>query len=67
MKPAASKTVSAATFVVVTVETVAKDALPYERIWPDSTEPLLRLITCGGEPFPQGGFPDNTIVYARLA
>ena len=56
-----------ATFVVVTVETVAKDALPYDRIWPDSTEPLLRLITCGGEPFPQGGFPDNTIVYARLA
>lgn len=55
-----------ATFVVVAVETVAKDALPYDRIWPDTSKRLLRLITCGGEPFPQGGFPDNTIVYARL-
>lgn len=54
-------------FEVVSVETVAKDALPYDRIWPDTEEPLLRLITCGGEPLPGGGFPANTVVYARLA
>ena len=55
-----------ATFEVRKVETVPKDALPYDRIWPDTDERLLRLITCGGQPFPEGGFPDNTVVYARL-
>lgn len=55
-----------ATFEVRKVETVPKDALPYDRIWPDTDERLLRLITCGGEPFPEGGFPDNTVVYAHL-
>ncbi len=54
-----------ATFEVRKVETVPKEALPYDRIWPDTDERLLRLITCGGQPFPEGGFPDNTVVYAR--
>lgn len=55
-----------ATFEVRKVETVPKESLPYDRIWPDTDERLLRLITCGGEPFPEGGFPDNTVVYAHL-
>lgn len=57
-----------ATWVVVEVEDVPKEQLPYERIWPETTEPLLRLVTCGGERATDGaGYPDNTIVYARPA
>lgn len=55
------------TFVVTSVQDVPKDDLPYERIWPATREPLLRLITCGGKRLPQGGYPDNTVVFARLA
>lgn len=54
-----------AEFVVTGSEQVPKDALPYERIWPDSDVPLLRLITCAGAPT-AAGFPDNTVVYADL-
>jgi LPXTG-site transpeptidase (sortase) family protein len=56
-----------ATFVVGSSEQVAKDRLPYDRIWSDSTDPVLRLITCGG-PFDAGTghYLDNVIVYAHL-
>lgn len=55
------------TFVVTGSEDVAKEELPYDRIWPDTDERLLRLITCGGDRDPVvGGYPDNTIVYAQL-
>lgn len=56
----------AATFVVDAIEDVPKEQLPYDRIWPQTDVPLLRLITCGGQRLPQGGYPDNTIVYAHL-
>jgi len=54
-------------FVVDGSEQVAKDALPYDRIWPETDDAVLRLITCGGG-FDKkiGGYPDNTIVYAHL-
>lgn len=56
------------TFVVESVEQAGKDALPYKRIWNDTDDPVLRLITCGGTPDPVTRmYPDNTIVYARLA
>lgn len=56
------------TFVVESLEQADKDALPYERIWNDTDRPVLRLITCGGKPDPVTRmYPDNTIVYARLA
>lgn len=56
-----------ATFVVDSVDDVPKENLPYDRIWPATDAPLLRLITCGGKRLPQGGYPDNTVVYAHLA
>lgn len=56
-----------ATFVVDAVDDVPKERLPYDRIWPATERPLLRLITCGGKRLPQGGYPDNTVVYAHLA
>ncbi|WP_205014286.1 sortase domain-bontaining protein [Nocardioides albidus] len=54
-----------AVFVVDAVEQVPKSHLPAERIWPTTTAPLLRLITCGGRRT-SAGYPDNTVVYAHL-
>lgn len=62
------RTDGAATFVVDAVERAPKDALPYDRIWRNTDQPVLRLITCGGKPDPVTRmYPDNTIVYAHLA
>ena len=61
-------TLGSSTFVVDSVEQVKKESLPHKRIWTDTEQPVLRLITCGGEPDPVTRmYPDNTIVYARLA
>jgi LPXTG-site transpeptidase (sortase) family protein len=61
------RTDGTSTFVVERSEQVAKDDLPYDRIWKKTESSVLRLITCGGTFDPQiGGYPDNTIVYARL-
>ena len=58
----------ASTFVVDSVERADKESLPYRRIWNDTDQPVLRLITCGGKPDPVTRmYPDNTIVYAHLA
>lgn len=55
----------AVTFVVDSLEQVDKDALPVDRIWNDTTEPVLRLITCGGTfDHSTGNYRDNIIVYA---
>lgn len=55
-------------FTVEVVEVVEKDALPYERIWAETAEPLLRLITCGGDyDRAAGGYQHNVVVYAALA
>lgn len=55
-----------AIFVVDEVEDVPKERLPYDRIWPRTTAPLLRLITCGGTRT-AAGYPENTVVFAHLA
>ena len=57
----------ARSFLVERVEREAKEALPVERIWSRTRQPLLRLITCGGS-FDRstGHYRDNVIVYARL-
>lgn len=60
------RTETVATFVVDSVDDVPKEQLPYDKIWPDTDKPLLRLITCGGKRLPEGGYPDNTVVYAHL-
>lgn len=54
-----------AVFVVDGVEDVPKEHLPYDRIWPATDQPLLRLITCGGTRT-AAGYPDNTVVFAHL-
>jgi sortase (surface protein transpeptidase) len=55
-------------FVVDRVERRPKEELPTERIWNRTSEPVLRLITCGGS-FDRstGHYRDNIIVFARAA
>jgi LPXTG-site transpeptidase (sortase) family protein len=54
-----------ARFVVRDSETIPKSELPVERIWSDEDDPVLRLITCGGE-FDRvvRSYESNVIVYA---
>jgi hypothetical protein len=41
------------------------EALPTERIWNRTSEPVLRLITCGGSfDRSSGHYRDNIIVFA---
>jgi hypothetical protein len=52
--------------VVKRVERSAKEALPVERIWNRTRQPVLRLITCGGSfDRSSGHYRDNVIVYAQ--
>jgi LPXTG-site transpeptidase (sortase) family protein len=55
-------------FAVERVERIAKESLPVGRIWNRTSQPVLRLITCGGS-FDRstGHYRDNVIVYAKLA
>ena len=52
-------------FIVGRLERHPKTALPTKRIWPTTSKPLLRLITCAGS-FDRatGHYRDNLIVYA---
>jgi sortase (surface protein transpeptidase) len=56
-----------ATFVVDSKEQQLKSELPTDRIWNDTWQPVIRLITCGGE-FDRdwGHYLSNVIVYAHL-
>ena len=56
-----------AAFAVDGLQKVAKDAFPTASVYGKSSDPSLRLITCGG-PFDQatGHYTDNIIVYAHL-
>ena len=53
------------TFTVTGREQVAKTQLPTGKIWNDTKQPVLRLITCGGAfDHRAGSYLDNIIVYA---
>jgi hypothetical protein len=56
------------TFVVYRVEQVAKDSFPTQEVYGPTTEPELRLITCGGA-FDRaaGHYVANEVVWARQA
>ena len=55
-------------FIVERLERVPKTALPTKRIWPTTSRPLLRLITCGGSfNHATHHYRDNLIVYAARA
>lgn len=55
-------------FLTTRKEQVPKDQFPQDAVYGDSTEPELRLITCGGA-FDKAAhsYKDNIIIYAKLA
>jgi sortase (surface protein transpeptidase) len=54
------------TFVMRRSEQHLKEDLPVERIWAATDEPVLRLITCGGDfDAARRSYRSNVIVYAR--
>jgi hypothetical protein len=59
---------STVTFVVEALRQYPKDELPIDAIYGPTSEPTLRLITCGGS-FDRalGSYRDNVVVFARLA
>lgn len=54
-----------AAFTVDTVDTVAKNEFPTQKVYGNVDRPELRLITCGG-PKTGDGYLDNVVVYASL-
>jgi hypothetical protein len=56
-----------ATFAVDSTEQQLKTELPVERIWNDTWEPVIRLITCAGEfDRSSGRYLSNIILYGHL-
>jgi hypothetical protein len=55
-------------FEVVSSERLPKEELPGDRIWPVTADPVLTLITCGGD-FDRSvrSYRDNVIVYTEPA
>lgn len=58
---------STASFVVDSVETFAKNAFPNERVYGDTPQAQVRLITCAGA-YDRGkkDYTDNLVVFAHL-
>lgn len=57
-------TLGSVEFEVDDLVQVAKENLPYDRMWPDTNRRLVSLITCGGKRT-ANGYPLNTIVFAH--
>lgn len=56
-----------AVFVVDSKEEVLKNQLPTEKIWNETSDPVIRLVTCGGTFDPvTRHFLSNVIVYGHL-
>lgn len=59
---------STLTFTVTKVDQVAKSDFPKDAVYGDTSDPELRLITCGGAfDASSHNYLDNIIVYAKLA
>jgi sortase family protein len=58
---------STAVFEIYLVERYAKAQFPTERVYGDTTDAELRLITCGGSFDSRSGhYQDNVVAYGRL-
>ncbi|MEW1692138.1 class F sortase [Streptomyces sp. NPDC091265] len=55
-----------AVFSVYAVEVVSKADFPAERVYANSAEPELRVLTCGGGFSRKAGYDGNVVAYARL-
>ncbi|MFJ8074076.1 class F sortase [Streptomyces sp. NPDC096176] len=59
---------SVATFEVDEVDNFSKSNFPDDRVYADTAEPQLRLITCGGEYDKKAkDYEENVVVFAHLA
>jgi sortase (surface protein transpeptidase) len=73
LKPGATVVVdrqdgSSLTFVVTKVDEVSKDVFPTSAVYGNTTDPQLRLITCGGAfDAAAHSYLDNIVVYATLS
>ncbi|MFE6037336.1 class F sortase [Streptomyces sp. NPDC056452] len=54
-------------FTVTGTETVSKSAFPSEKVYGETSDRVLRLITCDGSFDAEGHPVDNLIVYAKLS
>jgi sortase (surface protein transpeptidase) len=57
---------SSAVFTVTSLATYAKEAFPAQAVYGDTTDPQLRLITCGGYDRQTRTYRDNVVVYAAM-
>ncbi len=57
---------STALFTVQAVRSYAKTDFPTQTVYGETTNPQLRLITCGGSLNPAGHYENNTVVFADL-
>ncbi|WP_411074872.1 class F sortase [Streptomyces sp. cmx-4-7] len=55
-----------AVFEIYGVEVYAKDDFPGVRVYADTGQPELRVITCGGGYTRARGYDGNVVVYARM-
>ncbi|WP_330333824.1 class F sortase [Streptomyces sp. NBC_00536] len=55
-----------AVFEVYGVEVFAKDSFPGARVYGDTGQPELRVITCGGGYSKARGYDGNVVVFARM-
>ena len=59
---------STVTYVVERIEQHPKDAFPTEAVYGPTSEPVVRLVTCGGDfDRERRSYDDNLVVFARLA
>ncbi|NUL28964.1 class F sortase [Streptomyces lunaelactis] len=56
-----------AVFAVYGVEVLTKKNFPAARVYQDTPEPELRVITCGGGYSKKTGYDGNVVAFARLA
>ncbi|MEN8651830.1 class F sortase [Streptomyces sp. 21So2-11] len=57
---------SVAVFEVYGVEVFSKEQFPGARVYGDTGQPELRVLTCGGGYSKAGGYAGNVVVFARL-
>ena len=55
-----------AVFEIYGVEVFSKNDFPGARVYGDTGQPELRVITCGGGYSKAGGYDGNVVVFARL-
>lgn len=56
-----------AIFTIYGIEVFTKAEFPAKRIYRDTEDPELRVITCGGTYTKDSGYSGNVVVFARMS